>query len=154
MDSYLTKPVDPVRLIEAVRSVEIASADSGAVTETPGETGKEPIRYGELVDRCMGNMELVQKVLAAYRKQTAQAMGDLTNAIRNGDAFFISRAAHALKGAAANLSDQDVREIAGLLEVAAAAGDLVEAGRIVQKLEGAIGRSGEFIAMLQSKASA
>ena len=155
MDSYLTKPVDPVRLIEAVRSVEIASADSAPVApESPGEPGKEPIRYGELVDRCMGNMELVQKVLAAYRKQTAQAMGDLTNAIRNGDAFFVSRAAHALKGAAANLSDDDVREIAGRLEGAAAAGDLVEAGCVVRKLAAAVARSEEFIAMLQSKASA
>ena len=154
MDSYLTKPVDPVRLIEAVRAVESASVDSAPVApESPGETGKEPIRYGELVDRCMGNMELVQKVLAAYRKQTAQAMGDLTNALRTGDAFFISRAAHALKGAAANLSDDDVREIAGRLERAAAAGDLVEAGQVVRKLEVAVARSEEFIALLQSKVS-
>ncbi|HUO10918.1 MAG TPA: response regulator [Phycisphaerae bacterium] len=155
MDSYLTKPVDPVKLIEAVRAAENASALPDALPPAqPASTDREPIRYGELIDRCMGNMELVQKVLAAYRRQTTQAIADLTTALRNGDALLISRAAHSLKGAAANLSDSDVRELASSLEATAAAGNLAESKQLLGKLDHAIVRSADFIAMLQSKASA
>ena len=58
MTGYLTKPLDPKAVIHTIRTITTPSFAAALPDEDP------PLDLAELRDRCLGNDELVQQVLA------------------------------------------------------------------------------------------
>ena len=70
----------------------------------------------ELLARCVGKTELVQRVLAAFVKQLDNDIPKLTADLRAGDFEGAAKTAHRVKGAAANVAADGLRASAERIE--------------------------------------
>ncbi len=110
MDGYLSKPIDPAMLFAAVEE----NADGAEVpTATAG-----PIAFDEdaLRQRLSGDDELMTDVIRVFLEDLPVRLAEIRNAVTGGNAEALRSAAHALKGAAGNLSAGRLFEAAGVLE--------------------------------------
>jgi ammonium transporter, Amt family len=140
MDAYVTKPIDPTRLIDTIQTLlqstddetspasvllrrQVAEISELALGVGPvqiagdqlpdGRITSEPIDLPDLLERCQGKRELCGRVIAKFRDRCPEHRQRIARAMAAADCDDLARAAHALKGAAANLS-------AGQLSTAAA----------------------------------
>ena len=118
MDEYLTKPVDPQALFEAV--------ERSATGATPASTAplEAVIDRTDLRRRLCGDLDLVAEVIALFLEDCPARLAAIKLAVDARDREGIRTAAHALKSAAANLSARGVVEAAHALEQMGASGDL------------------------------
>jgi PAS domain S-box-containing protein len=113
MDDYLSKPVNPELLQEAIsrwagnrhmkkdrRQAVLADADGG----TPSAIEKGVLDWEDVVERLMGDEVLARKVMDLFLVDTPKHLTDLERAMAQGDLAGVRRAAHTIKGAAANLA--------------------------------------------------
>ncbi len=153
MDGYLTKPIEPRRLIEAMWSLfpervdderpagvrqPAAAQEQSPVTPTANGPGSSPppMDLDALLVRCLNNVELVRRLLEKFEELTMRDVEAIGHSISAGDLEQAARASHGLKGTAASMSAGMVRgiaaEIEGLLRSANADG---AAGRLASLRE-------------------
>jgi CheY-like chemotaxis protein/HPt (histidine-containing phosphotransfer) domain-containing protein len=133
MNGYVTKPVSPEGLIEALRTW--CGTSSGArpvAVESPVQPAKEqeaPVydRKG-LERRLMGDRALVERVVKAFLGDMPDQIHALEELLKKGDAAGARGRAHTIKGAASNVGGERLRCAALEIEKLAAAGDM-EAAR-------------------------
>ena len=159
MDNYLTKPLDRKRLIQ---TIEAALAErSGLKVQSSGpqvkanlehQTNTEhrsdvakpdtqdpqpdvaPIDLPSLLERCMGDMAFVETILKKFEEQALATLGALSECVAAGNAPEAARKAHALKGAAANLSAEPLRAAAAQLEQIGRKGQLEMADACLKQI--------------------
>jgi PAS domain S-box-containing protein len=164
MDDYLTKPLDAVKLIELldamVDNLDGIYADEGPaglavsndVREAPViESGSTPDRepaldMAALLRRCLGNCELVGRILNNFADQLPQSARDLEEAVRANQLREAASQAHALKGMAANLSAERLQQVVSDLEMTCAAGDQLLAVTDIARVRREVQRCLEFVA--------
>jgi HPt (histidine-containing phosphotransfer) domain-containing protein len=83
----------------------------------------EAIDWAELRGRLMGDDRLVRRILAAFPDDLDNILASIRDARDAGDLPAAARAAHTLKGAAANLGAAPLRAACDALEKAAVAAD-------------------------------
>jgi signal transduction histidine kinase/DNA-binding response OmpR family regulator len=116
MDGYLSKPIDPALLFEAVEGVTLEREhDAGPVEASV-------FNREELLRRLGGDPQLMADVLGIFFEDCPGQRAAIEAAIQAGDAGELRTAAHALKGAARNVAARLVAERARELEEAGAAG--------------------------------
>jgi Amt family ammonium transporter len=136
MDDYLSKPLQPEKLLLTIEShvgratppVEVPSeAMPPAVASTeasiapaepadhPAATG-EPIDFAPLLHRCMGSHDFAGKVLAKFSVQSVETLRALSESVRARDGQLATRSAHTLKGMAATVSAEALRAVAAIAE--------------------------------------
>ena len=136
MDGYLTKPIAPSVLFAAVEA-----PDGTAPVQDPAPVAAPalPESLG-VVDRASvlrrfgGDEDLYAEVAALFLEDCPARLAALADALAAHDAGQVRFVAHALKGAAANLSAGALVEAATRLEqlaLAGAAGDLADAARLL-----------------------
>jgi two-component system sensor histidine kinase/response regulator len=121
MDDYLSKPIDPKRLYQVLER-----------TGTPADVGGEdlaPLASSAIDDvslrrRLSGDDELIASVLAVFQEDCPQQLRALEAAVDRLDAVEIRSTAHAVKGAAGNISAGGLFGAAGKLEQLGAEGRL------------------------------
>ena len=128
MNDYVSKPIDREKLLatlgkwvsgDGVSQASVAPSSMVASTLVlPG------IDVQDLLQRVEGDEDLLHMLLDEFAKQFAGAIGELRAAIEQGDAELARRLAHTLKGAAGNLSAQDLQQAALALEEEFKAGRL------------------------------
>jgi two-component system sensor histidine kinase/response regulator len=130
MDDYLSKPLDPAVLVALIdrwliRTGQTPQGECDAPPcAPPGKTGDEVIDYDALVDRCMGNVPLAERLVAKFRTQAEADLNALRDAIASGDKDNTAFHAHRMKGAAANLSAEKIRSAAAIVDSKAKSGDM------------------------------
>jgi Amt family ammonium transporter len=92
------------------------------------------VDFDSLLKRCLGNRELPKKLLQKFHARLPQELTQIAAAVTAGDSAQVTALAHRLKGAAANLSAEPLREAAAELESLGRAGDLTGADVWVTKL--------------------
>ena len=70
----------------------------------------------ELVERCMGNLAFVERILAKFQQRFGETVEELENAVDAHDPERIVRAAHRLKGESANVAARGLQDRAGEIE--------------------------------------
>ena len=75
-----------------------------------------PINTQELVERCMGNIDLAERVLAKLQSRFDEDLAGLEQALSAKDGRRIASIAHRLKGAAANVAARDLQKYAAEIE--------------------------------------
>lgn len=78
----------------------------------------------ELIDRCMGNLELAQRVFAKLQAQFKQDLIALESALAEKDGKLMANIAHRLKGAASNVAAHDLYRCVAAIEESARDGML------------------------------
>jgi signal transduction histidine kinase/CheY-like chemotaxis protein/HPt (histidine-containing phosphotransfer) domain-containing protein len=117
MDEYLTKPLDPRHLCALVEQMA-----GGAPAESPrGDLAGMPV---EVLARVGGDLELLAEISRLFVDDAPRHLEKIREALDARDGESLRRAAHGLKGAAANFDAEGV----------------VAAARTLEE----IGRSGEF----------
>jgi len=80
-----------------------------------------------MLERLMGDEDLAEHIISAFREDIPGRLEALARALQDQDAPGVVLQAHTIKGAAANLGAEQMREIAGVIEAASNAGDLATA---------------------------
>jgi signal transduction histidine kinase/CheY-like chemotaxis protein len=111
MDGYLSKPIDP-RMLFAVVEQE---ADRGGA-EAPSAAGRVTFDGDALLHRLSDDQELMTDVIRIFLEDLPVRLAAIHDAVIDRDAQALRTAAHALKGAAANLSAGGLFEASRVLE--------------------------------------
>ena len=124
MNDYLAKPVTPASLAAAVeRWLNGPRADRTTVAAQAAPNDDIFDEQG-LLERTMGSLELMQEVVRSFLDDLPQQIDALETMIAKGDAKGAERQAHTIKGAAATVGANALRDLACELEKRARAGEL------------------------------
>jgi HPt (histidine-containing phosphotransfer) domain-containing protein len=133
MDGYLSKPIDPTLLFATVEnefqpSAEPLPAPPATPAAAVSPASSAALDVEGLRHRLGGDEKLLADVLLVFREDCPARLAAIKAAVEARDAKRISSSAHALKGAAGNLSATALFEAARTLEQIGADGRLDDAG--------------------------
>jgi CheY-like chemotaxis protein len=139
MDGYLTKPLDVARLRDTLEEFGLADDDEimdDAVAEQLVSTLTviPAIDLAQLEAVTQGDEEFKRELIHAFIQSGEQVLAELDAAVRTQDRDRMGRAAHKLKGAAANMYAEAVRKACAELEEHAAQWTDAELQQHLQRL--------------------
>lgn len=138
-DDYLTKPIRTAELFEALDRLQNAKNKAGlAVIPAAKTPGTNAFDIDAALQHVEGDRELLDEPIGIFSEECPKLMNAIQNAIRAGDLQVLERAAHSLKGSAANLCAIHVTRPTAELEESARAGDLSAARAQFLVLEDAV----------------
>ena len=97
--------------------------------------GAQRFNKAKLFERFGNDEELIQVVLDAFLEEAPELIVKIKTALDNGDTDLIKAHAHALKGSAANVNADILKEMALRLEQDANQGELVSISQIFSDIE-------------------
>jgi HPt (histidine-containing phosphotransfer) domain-containing protein len=154
MDGYVTKPIEAAEVISAIESLAPARLQTGAALVPAAARGSEAtaandtvaVDFNALRRRCLGNRKLAAKALETFAGTIGSYVDDLVQKVQKGDSKSAAAAAHKIKGAAGNVSAQQVLRIAAELEDLGKKDSLAQAERAISELHLEIERVRQFVA--------
>ena len=152
MDGYVTKPIEAAEVVAAIRSMVRAVPSPGTLPESQDSAAPIspdnalPVDLNALRRRCMGNRKLAAKALEAFAVAIGTYAADLVQSVKKGDAKSAAATAHKIKGAAGNVSAQQVLRIASQLEALSKSDALGQTEHALTELQTEIERVHQFVA--------
>ncbi len=131
MDSYVSKPIRPRDLLEAVESAVTAGA---------------PVNREALLARVSGNTKLLRQLTRLFLADSPKMLAAICKAVQRRDGPGLERAAHTLKGSVANFDARRAVEAAQRLETMGRRGGLAEAESACRTLTNEIALVAEALA--------
>jgi CheY-like chemotaxis protein len=121
MDALLTKPLAVEALQDVLERYGLAMTDPNLndasvdrLVSTPADP--PPLDVAQLRELCGDDVEFIRSIAESFASSSAQLVACLRAGAASGEALAISKAAHALKGASANLYAEKCRDLAAELE--------------------------------------
>jgi len=124
MSDYVSKPVDPQQLATVLARWTAPSKHSSQQPRASAPTAAPVFDEKELLERLMGDRKLAHKLVDSFVQDLPGKLASLDGLIQAADSAKIRAAAHALKGASANLSARCLKELAVQMQDAATSNDL------------------------------
>lgn len=112
------------------------------------DVAMSPLDLEDGLARAGGELEFYRELLDLLLGDVPPRIDELRNAIGAGDAGRVARTAHAIKGAAANLSAHPLREAAYKLEMKGREGRAAGLEPLVAELETEFARLAELVRSL------
>ncbi|MBS1825938.1 MAG: response regulator [Acidobacteria bacterium] len=136
MNGFVTKPLRPAALESEIERLSTGRPLPPAPEPATLADPKPPAFDSEgLLDRLMGNEVLARRVVSRFLSDVPQQLAALSAALDQADPQAARLAAHTIKGAAANVGGEDMRELASRMEQSNASGDLTAALGMLPSLE-------------------
>ncbi|GIW90932.1 MAG: hypothetical protein KatS3mg109_1364 [Pirellulaceae bacterium] len=110
------------------------SSVSPTESSTHRESRFDSIDCRVLLSRCMGNLQFAQAVLDEFLASSRQKATEIARLAAHQRWADLTDLAHSLKGAAAIVGAERVRQRAWCVEQAGKAGDLAKLGHLVEEL--------------------
>jgi CheY-like chemotaxis protein/HPt (histidine-containing phosphotransfer) domain-containing protein len=133
MNDYLTKPVSPQALMQALdkwlpketgtATGQIAGKPEEIVPVCAGEPGTQVFDKADMMARLMDDEDLARRVAGGFLEDIPKQIEVLKGCLEAGDVPTAERQAHSIKGASANVGGQALREVAFEMEKAGKTGD-------------------------------
>src|ERR1017187_7915463 len=145
MNGYISKPLRPNALEETIEewtAGKPAIVDQAPVSPeglSPSETAVAFDRVG-FVERMMLDEDMACKMVRRFMEDMPRQIASLAQAVTDLDTKAVRLVAHSIKGAAANVSGLEMREIAWKLEQAGGASDLTAATAALPELSASFER--------------
>jgi signal transduction histidine kinase/HPt (histidine-containing phosphotransfer) domain-containing protein len=128
MNDYLTKPVESGALAAAIdRAIGYSRR-----RELPGQ---EVLAWDDLLDRVRGDRGLARKLVDAFLADMPGQLAALRGAVSAGSLPEAAARAHRIRGAAATVGGNTMRELARRIELAGHAADRARLDELVPALE-------------------
>lgn len=89
----------------------------------------------ELLARCVGRVDLAQRVVDTFVQQLKVDVPRLVELVREGEVEEAARMAHRIKGSSANVAAESLRKCAELIEQLAKQGDLADEQTELRELQ-------------------
>jgi CheY-like chemotaxis protein/HPt (histidine-containing phosphotransfer) domain-containing protein len=124
MDDYVTKPIRPAELVEAL---ERATRRPAAPLDAES--------LDRLMETAGGDPEFVADLLDSFAADALVMLGELRSTVASGDNESVRRAAHTLKANAATFGATELAAICAELEASARNADLVHGGRTLTRIQ-------------------
>ncbi len=134
MNDYVSKPISPKALAEVLdkwlpkEAEEPASvpAETAAGRPAAGAEGSQTPDFDKaaLLDRVMGDEDLAREITQAFLADTPGLIEKLAAAVISRDGLSTAQHAHSIKGAAANVGAEALRQMAFKLEQAGRSNDV------------------------------
>jgi len=156
MDGYISKPIRAeqfLAFIEGWAHKADGPEPEGGGAARPG-VAEVVFDLEEALARARGKRELLRKMADLFLTDCPGLLAQIRSALATGDGSTLERAAHRMKGSAANLSAPRVVAVAGRLEEIARGGCLAAAGAECAGLEAEVGRLGHALEILKEKEEA
>jgi HPt (histidine-containing phosphotransfer) domain-containing protein len=135
MDGYVSKPIQPHELFEAIDSLLApAAAAAGPSPPAPAE-GPD---CAQALARVGGDRALLRELAGMFLESLPQQLEELHTALGRGDGPAVQRLAHTIKGAVGTFGARRAFDEALRLETMARKGDLSDADRAWTALEEAL----------------
>ena len=136
MNGYLTKPLKPADLLEAVERLGLPA---GPATAAPAHTEpRDPDRW-TLLDEVGGDARLLEEICGLFARESAGQMQALRAAIDRGDEPAFARAAHTLRGMLRSVRAEAAEQLAGTLQPLDPREQRDQALTICERLEHSLG---------------
>jgi two-component system, sensor histidine kinase and response regulator len=161
MDDYVSKPVQRAELLRVLTWAAevspvppVAPVTPTSPTPTVADTPPPPTELLPALDsdsaleRLGGDEELFAEIAGVFRSDVPKMMDEIRRAVAAGDAAWVRRAAHGLKGAAGYVGGKPAANAAAILEKMGESGDLTEATRALDKLSGEVDRLTDALASI------
>ena len=144
MDDYVSKPISPKKLLEAIErwtereeasdflSDDVARKDDAVPDKETRED--PPVDIDSALERAMGNKEFLDKMILGFIKSMPEQIESLRGQIEQEDGDALRKGAHSLKGASANLSMNGLSAAALQLEQMGRKRELAEADQALSEL--------------------
>jgi HPt (histidine-containing phosphotransfer) domain-containing protein len=138
MDDYVSKPVRPADLVQAVERIASGRGPQIPARPAPSDAmaAAEPDVFdaARLTDRIGGDRRLMRELVTIFQADAPAMMARIEAAAARGDADALRQAAHALKGAAGTIDATSTHAAAARIEDAARSGDVAAAAALVGDL--------------------
>jgi two-component system sensor histidine kinase/response regulator len=126
---------------------------AGAVCPAPPEPAPEPVQpqgpvpvdLESLKRRCVNNRKLAAKALKMFDSGIDRDLAVVTRSVQEADAKALAASAHKIKGAAANISAEAVRQMAAELEKLGRADSMDQSEAVLQKLNQEVGALRQYM---------
>jgi PAS domain S-box-containing protein len=176
MDDYITKPLEPRRLIETIEAA-LSRAESSqntagpqpaiaegngnsptvpaAIADGPEVPASEtpPVDLAAVLERCMGDAQFLSRIVEQFQTQAASDLEVLQKALAAGDAEEVRRVAHGLKGAAAYMAAQTIFNLSRQMEHCGRGRDLDAASALLMRLQHEVERLNAFLQEQRQKST-
>jgi CheY-like chemotaxis protein len=116
MDGYLSKPIDPTLFFAVVEQTDRSPDRQAAPAKAAAKAPAVAIDHESLMHRVGGDEQLVTEIALLFLADCPARVAAIQAAVEASDPDAIRLAAHALKGAAGNLSAVDLMAAARALE--------------------------------------
>ena len=134
MDGLITKPLQDVRLREALTRFNLDAKNDSA-----------PVDLARLHEVCGGDLSFERELAAVFASSGQSVLLRLSDALSSMNREAIARSAHELKGAGANIYAGALREAAQVLEAEASTATTARLQEMSRKLSGEFSRAQEFL---------
>jgi signal transduction histidine kinase/CheY-like chemotaxis protein/HPt (histidine-containing phosphotransfer) domain-containing protein len=141
MDDYVSKPIRPQLLVEALRR-HVAPEQAPAARRQPSELEGELLDPATLAELRQLHGDGLRDLLELYLDDVASQMPRLLSEIDRGETESVALSAHRLKGSSLAVGALRVGVIAAELEIRAKAGERDSAVTLVRSLERAVADTG------------
>jgi CheY-like chemotaxis protein len=139
MDGYITKPVRPRALLQALEQLPAA--------EPPADTALD---RAEALQRAGGDLGLLAEMADLCLEECPQLLGQVRQAVRDRDGSRLRLAAHTLKGSVSNFGAAEAKAAAERLELMGRGQQWDGAEEALAVLERAVGRLEPALAGLRA----
>ena len=107
-----------------------------AIDVNPATETDPVIEFDELMDRCLGNLDLMERAIEAFIGQFPNDLANVGRAIEVGSKAEIAAIAHRMKGSASNIGATAIASELKRLELAANGNKLRDAAHRYEALRG------------------
>jgi len=143
MDSYLSKPLDPIKLVnmlanwlefsETLSENDLPELEENTKLDEQEDEGASIFDFEAMSERLMDDMELMQAISIAFADDVINQIQELKENLEANDAAEAAKSAHKIKGASANVGGMALSALALEVESACKAGDVTS---VKNKMEG------------------
>ncbi len=155
MDDYMSKPLKREALIAMADKWAYTTEGAPAAQKPPEPapnttkpTSEHPFDYDRALDEFEGDREFLIEVVEGFITKLGPQLENLKRAVESRQADEVRRQAHAIKGGAANLTADQVAELACALEQMGRQEELDEAGRTLAALRDAVDELSAYVQTL------
>ena len=134
MDAYIAKPINSQELFRIIESL-VLSPYVDIESQTEKADSRSVIDWAEALENLEGDSALLMRLIGLFIQDSSRILGDMYEAIINGDGERLHRSAHTLKGASSNISATAINKLARTIEAFGQDEDFEAANKCFKMLE-------------------